>query len=224
MGVIKVMKIYRGWYRKSLSRKNAVWHRVHYTGSVPVPVPVETTLFPYGMTVCGRRMPTTDCDFSVRPKNKCMQCEKSPWLIMETDHRFVPIANTPKSTRAAAIAELRRLLKPQTHYLRIFGNEGVRITAKWESDTSVSIYTDTETITKKRTKRVMTLTQIQASLNLFKSDIDCLCNTSDALALAEKRKKKLKGRLTAGESYAYFEKLLHVAELNIIGTKRSRPR
>jgi hypothetical protein len=183
-----------------------VWHRVHSSALN------DQQLLPYGTTVCGRRIPTTDCDFNARPKNKCMQCEKSPGVITETDHRFIPIANMPKFTRAAAIAELRRLLKPQTHYLRIFGNEGIRITAKWESDTSVSIYTYTETITKKRTKRVMTLAQIQASLNLFKSDIDCLCNASDTLALEEKRKKKLKGRLTEEESNAYFEKLLHVSE------------
>jgi len=163
-------------------------------------------------TVCGRRIPTTKCDFDMKPDNECMQCSKSPGVIVETGRGFVPVGAKSILTKAAAVAELKRLLKPRTYYLRIWGHEGVCITAKWESDVSVSIYTEDEIITKKRTRCVMTLEQIQADLGRFKSAIDCVCDASDVLAIAAKRKKNLKGRLTKAESQAYFEELLHEAE------------
>jgi hypothetical protein len=81
-----------------------------------------------------------------------------------------------------------------------------------ESDVSISIYTETEIITRKSPRRIMTIEQIQTDLGRFKSAIDCLCDASDALALAEKRKKKLRSRLTESESNAYFEELMYEAE------------
>jgi len=199
------MEVFRGWYRKSLSRKGAVWHRVCRIDSI-----LEDHQMAY--TVCGRRIPTTKCDFDMKPDNECMQCSKSPGVIVETGRGFVPVGAKSILTKAAAVAELKRLLKPRTYYLRIWGHEGVCITAKWESDVSVSIYTEDEIITKKRTRCVMTLEQIQADLGRFKSAIDCVCDASDVLAIAAKRKKNLKGRLTKAESQAYFEELLHEAE------------
>jgi len=199
------MEVFRGWYRKSLSRKGAVWHRVRHVDSI-----LNDRQMAH--TVCGRRIPTTHCDFSMKPDNECMQCSKSPGVILETGRGFVPVGAKSTFTKAAAVAELKRLLKPRTYYLRIWGHEGVCITAKWESGVSISIYTETEIITQRRKKRVMGLAQIQADLGSFKSAIDCLCDASDVLALAAKRKKNLKGRLTEAESQAYFEELLHEAE------------
>ena len=198
-------KVFKGWYRKSLARKDAVWHRVHHVDSI-------IGNRPMARTVCGRRIPIIKCDFDMKPGNKCMQCEKSPGVVVETGRGFVPIGAISIPTKTAAITELKRLLKPRTYYLRIWGHEGVRITAKWESDVSISIYTETEIITKQRTKRVMTLEQIQADLGRFKSAIDCLCDASDTLAIAEKRKNKQKGKLTEEESMEYFTKLMYVAE------------
>jgi len=199
------MDVFKGWYRKSLVSKNIVWHRVSHVDSI-----LENRQMAH--TVCGRRISTFNCDFDAKPDNKCVQCEKSSGVIVETGRGFVPIGSTSIPTKASAIAELKRLLKPRTYYLRIWQHTGIRITAKWESDTSVSVYTEPEIITRRRTKRVMSLEQIQADLGRFKSAIDCLCDASDALASKEKKKRKLKGRTTATERIAYFEELMAKAE------------
>lgn len=125
---------------------------------------------------------------------------------------FVPIEATSLVTKTSVVTELRRLLKPRIYYLKIWNHEGVRITAKWESDVSISIYTTTEIITQKRTKHVSTLEQIQKDLGQFKSAIDCLCDASDILAIKAKQKRKIKGKLTEEESMEYFEKLMYQAE------------
>jgi hypothetical protein len=198
-----MVKIFRGWYRESLTKGR--WHRVVHVDSIFKNQQMART-------VCGRRIPATECDFDINPDNECMQCSKPPGVIVATDKSLGLIDETSISTRASAIAELKRLLKPKVYCLRIWKHEGVCITAKWESDVSISIYTETEIITKKRARRVMTLEQIQTDLGRFKSKIDCLCDVTDVLALASKRKKKLKGRLTEAESMNYFEGLLHEAE------------
>jgi len=205
------MEVFRGWYRKSPSRKGAVWHRVCRVDSI-----LDDRQIAY--TVCGRRIPTTKCDFNMKPNNECMQCSKSPGVILETGRGFVPVGEKSTLTKTAwhfwkiqAIAELKRLLKPRTYCVRIWESEGVLITTAWESDVSISIKAKTQIISKRR-KRVITLEQVQADLGRFKSAIDCLCDATDALALAAKKRKKLKGRLTEEESQAYFEELLHEAE------------
>ncbi|KKN91240.1 hypothetical protein LCGC14_0221080 [marine sediment metagenome] len=199
------MEVFRGWYRKSLSRKGTVWHRVHKVDSV-----FASKQMAY--TVCDRRIATTKCDFDMKPDHRYMQCEKSPGVIVETGRGFVPIGATAINTKADAIYELKRLLKPRTYYLRIWGIYGVQITAKWESDISIDIYTETEIITKRHKKKLMALLQVQADLGRFKSAIDCLCDATTVLAKKAKEKKKLKGRLTEAEDQAYFEELLYEAE------------
>lgn len=188
------MEVYRGWYRKSLSRKGVVWHRVFHIDSLLTDQRIA-------YTVCGRRLDAINCDMNTNPDQPCLQCEKSPGVIVETGRGFVPVGMKSRLTRSAAIIELKRLLKPRTYWLRIWKNEGIRITAKWESDVSVSIYVDDEVITKRRTKRVMSLEQIQSALNRFKSEINCFCSVSDELADKAKRR-----RMT------YFEELLYEAE------------
>lgn len=199
------MEVFRGWYQKSFARKGAVWHRVHQ---------VDSVLFNKQMahTVCGRSIPTTKCDFNIKPDHMCMQCEKSPGVIVETGRGFVPIGATSIPTKTTAIAELKRLLKPRTYYLRIWDIYGIQITAKWESDVSIDIYTEDEIIIKKRMKRVFTFHQIQEDLGRFKSAIDCLCEATTVLAKKTKKKKKLKGRLTEYEDQEFFEELLEQAE------------
>lgn len=139
-------------------------------------------------------------------------CMKNREVIVETGRGFVPIGATSINTRADALYEMKRLLKPRTYYLRIWENEGVRITAKWESDVSISLSTATEIITKRRKNNVMALAQVQADLGRFKSAIDCLCDAITVLAKKDKVKKKLKGRLTEYEDQMYFEELLHEVE------------
>ena len=197
------MEIFRGWYRKSFSRKNAVWHRVCYRSSMLGDIQTIRTL-------CGRNLTTTQCDFNAHPINRCIQCTRSPGVLSEVSKCFAPIGAKSILTRSAAIAELRRLLKTRVYYVHVWGNEGVFIEAKWESDVSISIYAGTEIKINK--KRIQTLEQVQADLGRFKSAIDCLCAASDSLALVEKRKKGLKGRLTPKEQYEYFQDLLYEAE------------
>lgn len=204
------MKVFKGWYRESLTKGR--WHRVRHVDSV-----LDNRQM--AVTACGRKISATQCDYDIKPDNMCATCE-SQEIRGITNKVFAPIGATSIPTRASAITELKRLLKPRTYYLRILGCEGARITAKWECDVSISIYIEHEIITKKRTKQeyktmiqnVLTLEQIQADLGRFKSAIDCVCDASDTLALATKRKKKLKGKLTEEESMAYFEELIYEAE------------
>lgn len=202
------MKVFEGWYRESSTKGR--WHRVKHVDSI-------LNNRQMAVTACGRRISATQCDYDIKPDNMCATCE-SQEIRGITDKVFAPIGTTSIPTRASAIAELKRLLKPRTYYLRILGNEGAHITAKWEPlvrpiDVSISIYIEYyEIIIKRRTKNVLTLEQIQADLGRFKSAADCLYDASDALALAAKKKKKLKGSLTEEESMAYFEKLLYEAE------------
>lgn len=199
------MEVFKGWYRKSFSSKGTVWHRVIHVDSI-----LAGRQMAY--TVCGRSIPTTKCDFNIKPDYKCMQCEKSPGVVIETGRSFVPVGSTSIRTKTAAIAELKRLLKPRIYYIKIWKPYGVHIIATWESDVSIDIETETKIITQKRTKRIFTLEQVQVDLGHFKSEIDCLCDATKTLALAAKRKKNLKGRLTEEESQTYFEKLLCEAE------------
>lgn len=206
--------VFKGWYRKSLSRKGTVWHRVYQVDSVPSDKQMAHT-------VCGRHITTIKCDFDIKPDHKCMQCEKSPRVVVETSRGFVPVGSTSILTKTAAIVELKRLLRQRTYYLRIFGIYGVKIKARWTSDTSIDIDTETKIIIKRREKNVLTLHEIQADLGRFKSSIDHLCDATTVLARQEKeKKKKLMGYdnftsdkcLTEEEDQAYFEKLLYQAE------------
>lgn len=196
------MEVFKGWYRKSLARKNMVWHRVNKVDSILTERQMATTL-------CGKRIPTTKCDFHMKPDKMCLRCEKNS---TPTGSGFAPIGSMSIQTKADAIHHLKRLLKQRTYYLRIWDDQGIKIKARWESDVSIDIYTEDDIITKQRKNNVIGLAQIQADLGRFKSAIDCLCDGIDKLALEEKRKKKLKGRLTEPESQTYFEKLLHEAE------------
>lgn len=200
-------QIYKGWYRHSLVKSSMVWHRVNKVDSVLCGRQIAHT-------VCGRKIATTKCDFNSDPDHKCIQCKKFHEVIVETGRGFVPIRypSIEINTKADAVRELKRLLKPRIYYLKIFGIYGIRITAKWESDISIDIGTETEIITKKRTKRVMTMYEIQADLDRFKSAIDCLIDASTILARKDKKKKQLKGRLTEYEDQCYFEELLYKAE------------
>ena len=198
-------QVFKGWYRKSLANKDMVWHRVHQVDSVLVGRQMAHT-------VCGRSIPTIKCDFHMTPGRKCMQCEKSPVVVTETGRGFVSIGSTGINTRADAIHEIKRLLKPRTYYLRIWGHQGVQITARWESDVSIDIYTETEIITKRRKNNVMGLSQVQTELGRFKSAVDCLCDSITVLAKKDKMKRKQKGRLTKEEDQEFFEGLLHEAE------------
>lgn len=196
-------EIFKGWYRKSWSRKSAVWHRV---------VGVNSVLCDSQMayTVCGRQIPTTRCDFDIKPDPhlRCMQCENFPGIIIKTGKAFVPVGATSLPTKKAAITELQRLLKPRIYNMAIWKPYGIEITAKWRSDVSIDIATELTVITSRRKKKLLTLEQIQADLGLFKSAIDCLCDASDSLARQAKGKRGLYGRLTTEESQTYFEKLM----------------
>lgn len=202
---LHLYQVFKGWYRKSLARKNGVWHRVHQVDSV-----VDGKQMAH--TVCGRSIPTTHCDFVMKPGSKCVQCGKPSGIVIETGRGFVPVGSISIPTKTAAITELKRLLKSRTYYVRIWGNKGIRIAVEWISamDIDVSIYP--ETMVGRRKNKIMTLEQIQADLGRFKSAIDCLCDKTTALAIDDKRKNKIKGRLTEYEDQMYFETLLHEAE------------
>lgn len=197
------MKVFRGWYRKSNTKCR--WHRVWHVSSVSSGNQIATT-------ICKNQIPTINCDFNNNPDDKCMQCEKPPGVIIETNRCFVSVAITTINTKANIIRELRRLLKSRTYYLRLFENQGICITARWESYIDIDIYTEDDVIAKNRTKRVFSLQQIEADLELFKSDVKWLCDMNDQLALENKRRKKLKGRLTSDEKYKYFDELISEAE------------
>lgn len=198
-------EVFRGWYRRSLSGKDVVWHRVHRIDSIVIDKPMAHT-------VCGRRIATTDCDFKTKPDNKCMQCGKPPGVIVETGRGFVPVSLNAINTKAVAIRELKRLLKPRTYYVRIFDIYGVKIIAHWGSDISIDIYTEDYVITKRRENKVMILAQVQVDLDHFKSDVVFLCDATTVLAKKDKASKKLSGRLTTAEDQEYFEGLLDKAE------------
>lgn len=198
------MDIFRGWYRKSLSRKNTVWHRVCHVNSILSDRQMAITL-------CGKHIPTTKCDFDMEAtvwNERCIQCNRFSDIVVETGRGFVPTDITSITTKKSAVKELIRLSKPRTYFVKIFGHQGVAIKAIWESDTSIELYIDDANISGNIKRRLFTLQQVQADLNHFKSEIDCLCDASDALAKEEKLKKGLKGRLTPSEQNAYFEELL----------------
>jgi len=76
------MKVFKGWYRKSLVSRNIVWHRVSHVDSI-----LENRQMAH--TACGRSISTTNCDFDMKPNRKCVQCEKSSGRIVETGRGFV---------------------------------------------------------------------------------------------------------------------------------------
>lgn len=196
------MEIYKGWYRKSLTRGR--WHRVCHVDSIMDDRQMAGT-------VCYRRIPATKCDFDNNPNNKCAMCEKMDVGEM-VDKLAISTKRPSVLTKKSAVAELKRLLKPRIYYIRIWEREGIQITAKWESDVSISIYTEYEIITNRRKKNILGLGTLQTRLDDFKSRVDSLCKASDELALEEKKEKKLKGRLTEDEKNAYFEELMYEAE------------
>lgn len=193
------MDVFRGWYRRSLAGKNAVWHHVCHVDSVLCDRQMA-------VTVCGRYISTTKCDFSLKAigsyDKQCVQCNRSS---VETGRGFVPVGAISIVTKESAVRELKRLSKPRIYFVKIWGNEGLEIKAIWESDTSIAIYTEHIHINR---RKVLTLEQVQEDLDRFKSAIDCLCDASDVLAKEEKIKKGLKGRLTPSEQNTYFEELL----------------
>jgi len=88
----------------------------------------------------------------------------------------------------------------------------VEIKAQWFSDTSIDTEITDIKLSGSRLKNIFTLDQIQSELGRFKTAVDWLCIMSDKLALENKRKKKLKGRLTYSEKNDYFQELLSEAE------------
>lgn len=197
------MKIFRGWYRKSLTKGR--WHRACHVSSVLNAVQDATTL-------CNKKIPSIDCDFDFNPDNKCITCEKKENDNDETHRCFAPVGKSSEMTRPLAILELRRLLKPRVYKLRIWANVGIEITAKWLSDISLDIEIININLSGNRLKNVYTLDQIHSDLSRFGLSISWLCTMSDKLALENKRKKKLKGRLTSYEGYEYFQELIYEAE------------
>lgn len=197
------MKIFRGWYRKSNTKGR--WHRACHVSYILSGDQKATTL-------CNRKIPTIDSDFDPDPDNKCITCEIKEKNNDESQRCFAPVGRSSEMTKMLAVLELRRLLKPRVYKVRIWEDRGIEITAKWLSDTSI----DTEIINinlyRVRLKNILTLDQIQSELGRFKTAIDWLCLSSDRLALKNKRKKKLKGRLTSSEKAEYFEELLSEAE------------
>lgn len=83
------MKVFKGWYRKSLAHRDAVWHRVYHVGSIFDDPQMANT-------VCGRRIPAAKCDFNMNPDNPCKQCEKSPVVVIETSRDSVPVETLVK--------------------------------------------------------------------------------------------------------------------------------
>lgn len=215
------MKIFKKWYRKSSPRYDTVWHRVCHVDSILKDNQMVRT-------VCGRYIFANNCEFDMNPNHKCVQCKKSHEITIETGHGFIPISSTPITTKSTAIAELKRLLKSRIYHVKIWKNEGVRIEARMflrksiadgtatyplpADDVNILINIESETITKKRTKCIFTLEQIQADLDSFKSSIDCIYNSINALALKKKRRNGLEKELTETESNAYFEDLLYKME------------
>lgn len=112
------------------------------------------------------------------------------------------------TTRSAAIQELRRLSKSHVYFLRMFGNQGLRIQAEWKSATSIDLSSEVVTMTKKRKKNVVTFLEMQKKLVSFQADIDFLCDITTVLATKDKQKKKLKGKLTNYEDYAFFQNMV----------------
>ncbi len=197
------MKMFRGWYRQSLKTRGK-WHRVwHISGNHEAIT-----------TVCSGNIPTIDCDFDQNPKleNRCRLCEKKEDHNCESHRCFAPVGRSSEMTRMLAILELRRLLKPRIYKVRICGNRGIEITAQWLSDTSIDTEIIDINLSGGRLKNIYALDQIQSELGRFKTAIDWLCQMSDKLALENKRKNKLKGRLTSSEKAEYFEELLREAE------------
>jgi len=196
------VKIFRGWYRQSLKTRGR-WHRVlHIPGNHQAIT-----------TVCSGKIPTIDCDFHQNPdrENRCRLCEKKE-DVCESHRYFAPVGRTSEMSRALAVLELRRLLKVRIYRCRIWGNRGVEIKAQWFSDTSIDTEITDIKLSGSRLKNIFTLDQIQSELGRFKTAVDWLCIMSDKLALENKRKKKLKGRLTYSEKNDYFQELLSEAE------------
>lgn len=107
-------------------------------------------------------------------------------------------SNLETQTKKAIIKELRRLIKPRTYTICLWRDEGVKVTATWESDVSISIDADYCTT---QGKKVVIIEEMQADLVQFKADIDKVCSIAKALAKE------------AEESEArYFEELLAAAE------------
>ncbi|MEK0337403.1 MAG: hypothetical protein QQN41_08220 [Nitrosopumilus sp.] len=157
-------------------------------------------------------IPVIKYNSNTKPDHKYMRCEKSPEVILETGRDFVPVVATIINTRANAIRELKHLLKPRIYYFRVWGDQGIRIEARWESGISIDIYTEDETITKIRTKNIYTISQIQTHLDNYKSEVNCLCCAVTVLAKKDKHNKKLKGRLTKSECSKYLDELICEAE------------
>lgn len=109
-------------------------------------------------------------------------------------------------TRKEAIKELRRLLKPKTYLVRIWGEYGIELEAEWLSALDVDITISRKIIIGVRKKKgVFTFDNLQVELAIFRERIITLCNASDELA----KQDGCKGEY---ERYIYFEGLKHEAE------------
>lgn len=201
------MEIFKGWYRKSFSRKNSVWHRaISATEIMNYPQTVTT--------LCGREFKTTCCDFKMNSDHSCRECEKLKChQNIRIDTKFAPIGRLNILTRADAIHELKRLLKTRIYFVRIWDIYGIEIRAAWESDSSIDIGI-TNFILRNET-RTVTLDQVQEDLGTFKSSIDHLIESATKLAKEQKINDGLKGCLTICEDNEYFEELLEKAKMGI---------
>ncbi len=199
------MEIFKGWYRKSFSRKDSVWHRcISASGIMNGPQTIST--------LCGREFQTTKCDFRQYPDHRCFRCENLEWRQnIKTDIKFASIGRVGIFTKADAIHQLKRLLKTRTYIIIIWDIYCVEIKASWESDVSIDIGI-TDIITREKTRKTFTLEQVQADLSSFKSEIDNLVESTTKLATEQKKKKGLKGRLTECEDTEYFEEILEKAK------------
>lgn len=198
------MEIYKGWYRKSLTK--GMWHRVHHVDSLLDDRPMAST-------VCGRRIPSKKCDYASGPcaTETCQACANTKITnIMDKSPILNETSLTP--TKKSAVTELKRLLKPRNYYLKIWGEEGIKIEATWELGIGVDVYIEHYIMRDLRKKDISTFEKIQKDLISFKSKVVELCNTSDKLAFEEKQRKGLKGRLKEDEKNAYFEELMEEAE------------
>jgi len=194
------MAVYKGWYRKSCAKTGQKWHRVTGLRS-------ETSKPQVAQTLCGQEIPTAECDFVMRPTQKCRTCEAK-----EHRHRasrqFVPTGRSHLPTKTSAKTELKRLLKVRTYYVELHGPYLLAIEVAWRSDVSLDVECYTTVQTDRKPKKVTTFDQVVADMGRFKTAIDCLIQNTDMLAVEEKQKRGLSGELTEDESQKFFEDLL----------------
>lgn len=185
------MKVLGGWYRKSLSKKNTIWHCVLRVDSVSE----------IAYTICGKYLPITNCDFNTNPDHKCIRCENSPRVTVKTGWAFTPVIKK-LITKKDIVAEIRRLITPKTFIIHIWETYAVDISVSWESDTNISVEdVDICCITTTKKKKCVSLEHMQAEIKQLGQRVLRVCDASDALA------KKARE-----ESQGFFEELLDEAK------------